>query len=179
MGLNISVQTGHARPLPVFRRAQDSLWHWPNKKIFLCWRQWQWKLCTEHVTWSPRQYSHVDFIHSLIRQIALEHLLSRDCARHWRINKHTLYSQEFIYLFIYLFFSQEFIIKEMRQTVTKQCDTHKQGARPREQREGNTKCNWSGEGQGRLGWVLKDRSSREQLQAEQAKDGGDKKYQKL
>ena len=83
----------------------------------------------------------------------------------------------FIYLFIY--FSQEFIIKEMRKTVTKQCDTHKQGTRPREQREGNTKCNWSGEGQGWLGWGLKDRSSREQLQAEQAKDGGDKKYQKL
>lgn len=66
----------------------------------------------------------MDFIHSLIQQIALEHLLSRDYARHWRINKHTLCSQEFL-------------TKEMRQTVTKQ-DKHIQGARPREQREGNT-----------------------------------------
>ena len=67
----------------------------------------------------------MDFIHPLIQQIALEHLLSRDYARHWRINRHTLCSQEFI-------------IKEMRQIVTRQYDKHKQGARPREQREGNT-----------------------------------------
>ena len=34
--------------------------------------------------------------------------------------------------------SQEFLIKETRQTVPKQYDKHKQGARPREQRVGNT-----------------------------------------
>lgn len=58
-----------------------------SKKRFLCWRQWRWKLCTEHVTWSSRQYRQVGFIHSLIQQTALEYLLSRGYARNWRISQ--------------------------------------------------------------------------------------------
>lgn len=79
----------------------------------------------------------MDLIHSFIQQTAVEHLLSRDCAR-LGVGDSRVSQTHSLLLGVY---NQE------RQTVTEQCDRHTQGAKPREGRE-TPRAARGGEGQG-------------------------------